>query len=271
MLPELSLEGRTAIVTGGGRGIGREIALALAEAGADVVVAARTVTEIEAVAEEVRGLGRRALAVPADATASSDVDRLVDEVIRAFGQVDIMVNNAGVLFVLPLVPVPGGGPDSLRLTRPSDSPMRDGEWEASVATNLSSVMYGCRAVAPYMLERGYGKIVNVTSINGRQAVPFTAAYSATKAAVEMLTRVLALEWAEHGVRVNALAPGSYHTQMTDHVWSDPAASRQSRETIPMGHPGDLRELGVLAVYLASPASDYMTGQAVVMDGGKTAR
>ena len=271
MLPELGLSGRTAVVTGGGRGIGREIALALAEAGADVALGARTEGEIEAVAAEVEAAGRRALAVPTDVADPAQVERLVAAAISAFGQVDVMVNNAGAVHFLPLVPLPDGGPDSVRLTRPPTSPVTDAEWDRMMEVNVSGVMYGCRAVGPHMLERRSGKVINVSSTNGTMGVPNMSLYNVSKAAVNMLTRVLALEWAPYGVSVNALAPGAFHTRMTDSVWTSEVASAENLAGVPMGRRGELRDLGVLAVYMASPASDYMTGQIVHLDGGRTAR
>lgn len=271
MLPEFGLNGRVAVITGGGRGIGRDIALAFAEAGADVVLASRSSSEIDDVAAEVAAVGRRALAVSTDVTDSAQVDRLVSTAVEKLGQVDIMVNNAGVVHFLPLVPMPDGGPDSPRLTRPPTTPVTDGEWRHMMEVNVTGVMYGCRAVGPHMLERGSGKIINISSTNGHMGVPYMSLYNVSKAAVNMLTRVLALEWAPHGINVNALAPGAFHTRMTDSVWTSESGAAENRAGIPMGRHGDLRDLGVLAVYLASPASNYMTGQIVHLDGGRTAK
>ena len=271
MLPEFQLDGKTAVVTGGGRGIGREIALAFAEAGADVVVAARSTQEIEEVAAEIEAAGRRSLAVRTDVTESRQVDALVATAVERFGAVDIMVNNAGAVHFLPLVPLPGGEPDSPRLTRPSDSPVTDDEWKTMMEINVSGVMYGCRAAGAHMLERRSGKVINVSSTNGTQGVPYMSLYNVSKAAVNMLTRVLALEWAPYNINVNALAPGAFHTRMTDSVWTSEQGTADNLATIPMGKHGELRDLGLMAVYLASPASDYMTGQIVHLDGGRTAK
>lgn len=271
MLPELELSERVAVVTGGGRGIGREIALSFAEAGADVVVAARSEAEIDDVASEIEAAGRRALAVATDVTSPDQVENLVSTTITEFGQVDIMVNNAGVLHFLPLVPLPDGGPDSVRLVRPPVTPITDDEWKHVMEVNVNGVMYGCRAVGPHMLERRYGKVINVSSTNGTMGIAHVSAYNTSKAAVNMLTRVLALEWAPYNINVNALAPGAFHTRMTDSVWTSDVGSAENLAGIPMGRRGELRDLGVLAVYLASPASDYMTGQIIHLDGGRTAR
>jgi NAD(P)-dependent dehydrogenase (short-subunit alcohol dehydrogenase family) len=271
MLDELSLEGRVALVTGGGRGIGRAIALTLAEAGADVAVAARTVSEIDKVADEIRALGRRSLAVQTDVAESFQVDALIATTERELGPIGILVNNAGTYVSVPLVPIPGHPVGPPRVSRLADSPLKNSEWDTVYATNLSAVMYGCRAVAPGMLERGYGKIINISSNNAHQAFEFDAAYNSSKAALNMLTRVLALEWAAHGVRVNAIAPGEFETQMNNLGGDDPVERARMMALVPMGVAGDLRDLGLLAVYLASPASDYMTGQVIYLDGGQTAK
>ena len=266
-LNELSLEGKSAIVTGAGRGIGRAIALSLAEAGADVALAARTLSELEDLAAEIQTLGSRAFAVPTDVSDSSQVEYMVEATLKEFGSIDVLVNNAGINLRLPLVPLPDGVPDWLRVPRTPDSSITDVEWQRVLSVNVSGVMYGCRAVAPHMLARESGKIINVSSVQAKAAVPYYSAYAVSKAAVNMLTRVLALEWAQHGIQVNALCPGSYDTDMAGDQWSDPAKAERAAAMIPMGRPGDLRQLGMLAAYLASPASDYMTGQAVYIDGG----
>ncbi len=266
-LNELSLEGKSAIVTGAGRGIGRAIALSLAEAGADVALAARTLSELEDLAAEIQALGSRAFAVPTDVSDSSQVEYMVEATLKEFGSIDVLVNNAGINLRLPLVPLPDGVPDWLRVPRTPDSSITDVEWQRVLSVNVSGVMYGCRAVAPHMLAREGGKIINVSSVQAKAAVPYYSAYAVSKAAVNMLTRVLALEWAQHGIQVNALCPGSYDTDMAGDQWSDPAKAERAASMIPMGRPGDLRQLGMLAAYLASPASDYMTGQAVYIDGG----
>jgi NAD(P)-dependent dehydrogenase (short-subunit alcohol dehydrogenase family) len=266
-LPELSLAGTIAVVTGAGKGIGRAIALGLAEAGADVALAARTGSDLDDVATEIRGMGRRALTIPTDVSDSAQVDDLVAAALEEFGKIDVMVNNAGFNLRLPLVPLPGGVPEGLRVSRTPDHPITDREWDGLMATNVNGVMYGCRAAAPHMLERGSGKIINVSSIQGKRAMPHTLAYSVSKAAVNMLTRVLALEWAAHGVQVNAICPGAYETAMSGDQWQVPEKARRAAATIPMGRPGHLPELGSLAVYLAGPASDYMTGETIYIDGG----
>jgi NAD(P)-dependent dehydrogenase (short-subunit alcohol dehydrogenase family) len=270
MLTEYSLEGKTAVVTGAGRGIGRAIALVLAEARADVAVAARTVPQIEETAELVRALGRRSVAVQTDVSQSEQVDGLVAKVLADWGRIDVLVNNAGIYIKVPAVPLSGQAFRPPVTTRPGPLGLTDEEWHQMLATNLSSAMYGCRAVAPHMLERGYGKIINISSKNGKQASALNAAYSPGKAGLDMLTRVLALEWATQGIRVNAIAPGTFPAGTGDFALNDPAIFKLAEQEVPLRRLGDLRELGLLAVYLASPASDYMTGQIVYLDGGMTA-
>lgn len=272
MLPEMSLHGRTAIVTGSSRGIGRAIALVLAEAGADVALASRTEPELKTLADEIQAMGRRALIVPTDVSDSAQVDRMVDRAIDFFGKVDILVNNAGQYMRSPVVPLPDVTLQPPHVTRESSTRMTDEEWQHILNVNLNSVFYGCRAVGPHMIERRYGKIINVSSQNGVQAFPFVSSYNVSKAGLDMLTRVLALEWADYNICVNAIGPGDYRTHLVDSaLWEDPELLQQRIDGIPLRRVGDTRELGLLAVYLASAASDYMTGQIVYMDGGHTAR
>lgn len=270
MLTEYSLEGKTALVTGGGRGIGRAIALVLAEAGANVAVAARTVPEIDETAAMVRALGRRSVAVQTDVSQSEQVDAMVAKVLADWGHIDVLVNNAGQYIKVPTVPLPSQTFGPPVTTRSGPLGLTDDEWLHMLSTNLSSAMYGCRAVAPHMLERGYGKIINISSENGKQASALNAAYNPGKAGLDMLTRVLALEWATQGIRVNAIAPGTFPAGTGDFALSDPATFKRAEQEVPLRRLGDLRELGLLAVYMASPASDYMTGQIVYLDGGTTA-
>jgi len=271
MLPELSLEGRTAIVTGASRGIGRAIALSLAEAGADVVAAARTQADIEDTASEVRKLGREALAIQTDVTRSADIDAMVQKTVDRFGKVDILVNNAGQIRVQTMVPLPKLPFEHPQVTD-ADKRISDDVWKDMMDVNLNSVFYGCRAVGPHMIERGYGKIINMSSTSGKQAYPMYALYNVGKTAIDMLTRILALEWAPYNVCVNAIGPGHFHTMLNGaECANDPESCSMYTENIPVHRGGHLRELGALAVYLASPASDYMTGQINYLDGGWTAR
>ena len=252
MLKEFSLIGSTALVTGGGRGIGRAIALTLAEAGADVAISARTLSQVEQVAEEVRALNRRSLALQADVTDLLSVDQMVAHTTNELGRIDILVNNAGI----------GGGTSSV-------ASFSNDIWHRTIETNLSGPFYCCRAVAPQMLERRSGRIINVSSNYATMAAVGGAAYNSSKAALNMLTKVLALEWAPYNVGVNAIGPGWFETEMTKASLETPEQRAEVENIIPMGRLTSLRELGLLAVYLASPASNWMTGQVIYLDGGET--
>jgi NAD(P)-dependent dehydrogenase (short-subunit alcohol dehydrogenase family) len=252
MLKEFSLSGSTALVTGGGRGIGRAIALTLAEAGADVSIAARTLTQVEQVACEVRALNRRSLALQVDVADPPQVDEMVSRTIRELGRIDILVNNAGI------------NGKSFQTSFNKDT------WNMIMETNLSGPFHCCRAVAPQMLERRSGRIINVSSISGTMAAANGAAYNSSKAALNMLTKVLALEWAPYNVCVNAIGPGWFETDMSKASLETPEQRANVENTIPMGRLTNLRDLGLLAVYLASPASNWMTGQVIYLDGGQTA-
>jgi len=247
-----SLEGQVAIVTGAGRGIGRAIAVGLARAGADVALASRTVPELEAVAEEARAFGLRALAVPTDVTDEPAVRRLVETTVAELGRLDVMVNNAGVApFTAPFLE-----------TRP------DG-FEKYFRANFDSVVYGTRAAGEVLLGQGTGCVLNIASIDGYMAEIGLAYYNAAKAAVISLTKTTALEWASLGVRVNAIAPGWIDTQMNAAERADPDAERAILSQIPMGRWGRPEEIGAAAVFLCSPAASFITGEVLVVDGGQT--
>ncbi|MEE9199313.1 MAG: glucose 1-dehydrogenase [Dehalococcoidia bacterium] len=265
---EYSLEGRTALVTGGGRGIGKAIALTLAEAGADVAVAARTLKEVEETAAEISGLGKRSLAIRADVSDSKQVDDMVARVTLDLGRIDVLVNNAGMSRPGPVVPLPT--PPPAKVDWDYRVGICDETWSRIIDTNLSGVFYCCRAVAPQMLERKAGKIINVASTNAILAYPYVAAYNSSKAAMKMLTKVLAVEWARFNVNVNGIGPGWFVTEMTRTGFEDPEIHQRRLKEIPLGRLTDARDVGLLAVYLASPASDWMTGQVIFLDGGEAA-
>ena len=252
MLKEFSLSGSTALVTGGGRGIGRTIALTLAEAGADVAIAARTLSQVEEVASEIRALNRRSLALKTDVTDSLSVNEMVSYTTDQLGKIDILVNVAGI-----------SGSASL------DS-FSDEAWSRIIETNLSGPFYCCRAVAGQMLEDRSGRIINVSSTSGAKATAGGSAYNASKAGLNMLTKVLAAEFAPYNVCVNGIGPGWFETDMTRSFLETPEQRTQVESIIPMGRLTSLRDLGLLAVYLASSASSWMTGQVIYLDGGETA-
>lgn len=246
-----SLKGRVALVTGAGRGIGRAVAQALGAAGADVACCARSTAQVEAAADEIRRHGGRACAFTLDVTRADEIEGVVRAVGATLGAVDVLVNNAGVTLE----------------KRTTD--VTDEEWERVLATNLTSMFRLARAVAPDMIRRGSGKIINIGSMYGAIGVPRYAAYCASKAAAEALTRSLAAEWGRHGIQVNCLAPGYINTDISRTALADEKTRAVFLSKVPARRIGEPEEVGPLAVYLASPASDFMTGQTVYLDGGQT--
>ena len=251
-LDALRLDGRAAIVTGASRGLGRAMALALAEAGADVALASRSVAELEETARAIEKLGRRALVVPTDVTVYAQVEALVERAAQALGRLDIVVNNSGIAAVIPVAEMP---PEDFRRT---------------VEVNLVGVFNGCRAAAGRLIAQKAGKIINLASVLGASGLSGYAAYSASKGGVIALTRALAVEWARYNIQVNAMAPGWFVTDMNSQAFDDPKVRERLLRDVPARRTGRLEEIGPLVVYLASPASDYMTGQTVFLDGGHSA-
>ncbi len=248
-VPGFSLEGQVAIVTGGGTGIGRAIALEFAKAEADVVVASRRLANLEKVADEIRALGKRSLAVPVDITKRTEIDNLVQRVMDEFGSIDILVNNAGTA------------------VRTSLFKHSEEDWDKVLDTNLKSYYLCSQAVGTRMVEQKKGNIINISSIRGITAAPGRVSYSVSKAGVVMLTRVLALELAHYNIRANAIAPGWVKTELTKVQWSDPETYNQITAEIPMGRWAEPSEIASVALFLASDASSYMTGSTIVVDGG----
>jgi NAD(P)-dependent dehydrogenase (short-subunit alcohol dehydrogenase family) len=246
------LHGKKALVTGASKGIGRAIALAYAEAGADVALVSRSAELLEGVAKEIEERGRRAVVIPADLTdreaAADAVRRSIDEL----GEIDIVVNNAG---------------GSNFLVEFKD--LRLSGWDKLMRLNLDSAMAVCHAIAPHLLDRGTGSVINVASVAALGA-PLLAPYAAAKGALVALTKSLALEWGRSGVRVNALCPGWTATDLNRNLWEDDASSRSTIASVPMGRWGTPEEMSGPAVFLASPAASYMTGQVLFIDGGLTA-
>jgi len=244
-----SLEGKVALVTGGGRGLGRGIALALAQAGADVAVASRTRAQLEEVADQIEGLGRRAHVVVADVGNLADIREMVDEVATGLGGIDVLVNAAGVNQRIP----------SLEVT--------EEQWEWIVDINLKGTFFACQAAASLMRTSGGGSIINIASLLSAVGIPTLAPYAASKAGVVGLTRVLAAEWGRYGIRVNAIGPGYFRTDMTRGLFSDPDWLSRLKRQLPLGREGVPGDLAGVAVFLASDASRYVTGQVIYVDGG----
>ena len=245
------LSGRTAFVTGASRGIGRVIAVAFAEAGADVAIAARGADGLAETAREVTSLGRKAFVLPLDVTRQQDVTAAVGEVIRLLGHLDIVVNNAGGSnFVVPFL--------DLRISG----------WEKIMRLNLDATVYVCHAVGPHLRERGRGSVINVASVAGLGAAPGLLPYGAAKAGLVSVTRTLAVEWARYGIRVNALCPGWTATDLNRNLWDTPDGGEAIIANVPMHRWARPEEMAGPAVFLASDASSYMTGQVLVVDGGQ---
>jgi NAD(P)-dependent dehydrogenase (short-subunit alcohol dehydrogenase family) len=272
MIKEFTLEGKVALITGGGRGIGRAICLVLAEAGSDVAVVARTQREIEETANSIRNYNRRTIAIPCDVTKSKEVNSMVEEVISKLGKIDILVNVAGAGDRKPLVPLPGFKPKWAEKEPAVDfySPISDEEWKYMIDVNLTSIFLCARAVGPYMIKQRKGKIINITSFAGMKAYPYHILYTSSKAAANMFTRSLALEWARYNINVNAIGPGVVRTALTERAFEDEAIKEKTLRSIPLGRFCEDREVGLLVFYLASSASDYITGQTIYIDGGVSA-
>lgn len=254
VLDSFRLDGRRALVTGGAKGLGRVIAGALAEAGADVAIASRTLSECQMAADEIAAsTNRRTVAVAVDVSQASDVERLAAEVERALGPVDILVNNAGINI------------------RGSVEELSETDWDAVIAINLKAPFLCARTFGPGMCRRGWGRVINLGSILSVIAIPGRAPYASSKAGLLNLTRVLALEWATKGVTVNAICPGPFATDMNKQLLDDPAKYKAFVEKIPMNRWGELHEIAGAAVFLASDAASFITGSALFIDGGWTAQ
>jgi NAD(P)-dependent dehydrogenase (short-subunit alcohol dehydrogenase family) len=266
ILQELSLEGRRAFVTGGGSGIGREIAIALAEAGASVWVAGRREAQLAETRDRIAAAGREAHASVLDVSSEEAVERVAAEVLERQGGIDIVVNSAGHLLFKPFVPLPGfRPPDQPEFGRP----LSREQWDGIFSVHVGGAAAVLRAFAPAMLEQRHGRVINVTSDVVGRIGRFTSAYDAAKAALDQMTRSLAHEWARFGVTVNSIAPGHFATAMTREIHESEQGQRYLMSRIPMRRTGDLRDLGAAAVFLASDRAGFLTGQTLFIDGGET--
>jgi NAD(P)-dependent dehydrogenase (short-subunit alcohol dehydrogenase family) len=248
-----SLDGKKALVTGASRGIGQVIATAYAQAGADVALVARSADGLEETARAVRKAGRLAAVIPADLLDPEAPAAAVEEAVKQLGGLDIVVNNAGgSSFMVPL------------------SELRASGWSKVLRLNLDATLLVCQAAGAHLMARGSGAVINIASVAGLEAAPFLGAYGAAKAGVVSLTKTLAVEWAASGVRVNALCPGWTATDLNRNLWDSPDGGEGIIADVPMGRWGRAEEMGGPAVFLASDAASYMTGQVLVIDGGLTA-
>jgi len=245
----LSLEGKIAVVTGGTSGIGRALSLGLADAGADVIATARRQQQVDETAGEIEARGRKTLRVTSDVCDRASLEALLAATLDRFGQVDILVNCAGKIKRTPTLTVP------------------EEEWTDILNTNLTGTLRACQVFGKPMLDRGYGRIVNIASLNSFVALSEVAAYAASKAGIASLTRSLAVEWSKKGVTVNAIAPGVFRTELNAKLLDSTPRGQELLMRTPMGRFGKTEELVGAAIYLASDAASFVTGQTIVVDGG----
>jgi NAD(P)-dependent dehydrogenase (short-subunit alcohol dehydrogenase family) len=243
------LTGRVAVVIGGTSGIGRAISRGLAEAGADVVPTSRRAEQVAEAAGEIRALGRRSLEVTSDVSDRESLQQALNKCLALFGKVDILVNSAG------------------KTKRTSTLDVADEEWNDILDTNVTGTLRACQVFGRHMLERGYGRIVNIASLSSFVALYEVAAYSASKAAVASLTKSLAIEWAAQGVNVNAIAPGVFRTALNQKLLDETERGKEFLLRTPMKRFGKVEELAGAAVFLSSEASSFITGEILVVDGG----
>jgi NAD(P)-dependent dehydrogenase (short-subunit alcohol dehydrogenase family) len=244
-----SLEGKVAVVTGGTSGIGRAMALGLADAGADVVATGRREQQVNEAATEIEASGRKSLRIPSDVSDRASLEKLLAATLEAFGKVDILVNCAGIIKRTPTLD------------------LSEEEWNNILNTNLTGTLRASQIFGRHMIERGYGRIVNIASLNSFVALTEVAAYAASKAGVAQLTRSLAVEWSKKGVTVNAIAPGVFRTDINAKLLDSTARGQELLMRTPMGRFGKTEELVGAAIYLASDASSFVTGEVLVVDGG----
>ncbi len=244
-----SLEGKVAVVTGGTSGIGRALSLGLADAGADVIATARRKEQVDDTASEIEARGRRTLRLASDVGDRASLEELLVDTLACFGKIDILVNCAGMIKRTPTLDLP------------------EAEWTNILNTNLTGTLRACQVFGRHMLERGYGRIINIASLNSFVALSEVAAYAASKAGVASLTRSLAVEWSKKGVTVNAVAPGVFRTDLNAQLLDSTPRGQELLMRTPMGRFGKTEELIGATVYLASDSASFVTGQILVVDGG----
>jgi len=244
-----SLEGKVAVITGGTSGIGHALSLGLADAGADVIATARRQQQVDETASEIEAHGRKTLRQASDVSNRASLEALLAATLDTFGKVDILINCAGRIKRTPTLNLP------------------EDEWTAIIDTNLTGTLRACQIFGKHMLERSYGRIVNIASLTSFVAFHEVAAYAASKAGVSSLTRSLAVEWSKHGVTVNAIAPGVFRTALNATLLDSTPRGQELLMRTPMGRFGKTEELVGAAIYLASDASSFVTGQTLVVDGG----
>ncbi|WNC12385.1 glucose 1-dehydrogenase [Brevibacillus brevis] len=248
-MTRFDLSGKTAIVTGAGRGIGKALALGLAEAGAQVAVVARTETDLHEIVETIEANGGKAHAIAADLTEAEAADKVVSQTVEALGGLHILVNNAGMNL------------------RKKAHEVTEEDWDRVVDLNLKATFFMSQAAGKIMCEQLYGRIVNIASVAGQVAMRTGVAYGSSKAGVIQMTRVLALEWSKFGVNINAIAPWYFRTPLTEALLSDEAYLQEILQRTPSGRIGDVEDLVGPAIFLSSDAAAYITGQTIAVDGG----
>ncbi len=251
--PSFDLSGKVAMVTGASKGIGRSIALTLANAGADIIATARNEEELKELVSEIKGKGKNAIYIPADLNNTEDAVKMANKALEIFGRIDILVNNAGVSFPQP----------ALEVTEEA--------WDTTMNVNIKSLFFITQVVGKKMIEHKKGKIINISSQAGIVGIEDHSAYCTSKGGLILLTKVLAIEWGKYGININAVAPTVILTPMGEKAWSDPEKRAKMLEQIPLGRFGYPEDVSGAVLFLASSASDLITGAVIPVDGGYTAR